>query len=380
MGSSRSSHRGDRLLSVMSAVARGEGAPETPDGVERATTPAATTFDRKKTIIGLIVTIVILAVVFLGVIPKIGSYSEAWESIKTIPGPWLAALVGIVVGMVIVYVWPYQAAIPELKYGPAFVVRQTSFTISNAVPAGGAVGLAMQYAMLASYEVPGATATAGIAITSVWSVFMTLGLPIMGVLALLITGQLEQKFLLAGVVGVAAIVGAVIVFWLILRSEPSARRVGSWGDRMARPITKRIKRPIDVTAAILHFREGIVDVVSARWRWITVSNVIVVLVQYLVLYVAIRSVGGQRSEGFNIVAGFAAFAISRLASMIPVTPGGLGTVDAALIGLLVTFGLDKDDALAADLVWRAASFVPQVLLGVVTFIWWRARQQRRGGL
>lgn len=351
-----------------------------PAGEDGPAVAPVTGFNKKKTIIGLIVTIVILAVVFAGVIPKIGSYSDAWDSIKAIPGPWLAALVAVVVGLMIVYVWPYQAAIPGLRFGPAFVVRQTSFTISNAVPAGGAVGLAMQYAMLASYKVPGATATAGIAITSVWSVFMTLGLPIMGVVALLITGQLEQKFLLAGVVGVGAIVGAVIIFWLILRSEPSARRVGGWADRLARPVTTRIKHPVDVTAAILHFREGIVGVVSARWKWITGSNVLVVLVQYLVLFVAIRSVGGSRSEGFNIIAGFAAFAISRLASMIPVTPGGLGTVDAALIGLLVSFGLDKNDALAADLVWRAASFVPQVLLGVVTFIYWRARQQRRGGL
>jgi hypothetical protein len=52
-----------------------------------------------------------------------------------------------------VYVFPLMAAIPGLKYKPAFVVRQTSFTISNAVPAGGAVGLGVQYAMLASYKV-----------------------------------------------------------------------------------------------------------------------------------------------------------------------------------------------------------------------------------
>ena len=48
--------------------------------------------------------------------------------------------------------------------------------------------------------------------------------------------------------------------------------------------------------------------------------------------------------------------------MIPLTPGGLGTVDAALTALLVAFGLDQNDALAATLVWRACSWVPQVFL------------------
>ncbi len=53
------------------------------------------------------------------------------------------------------------------------------------------------------------------------------------------------------------------------------------------------------------------------------------------------------------------------------TPGGLGTVDAAMVGLMVSMGADKDIALAADLVWRAASFFPQVILGVITFLIWR---------
>lgn len=336
--------------------------------------------DRKKTIIGVVITLAVLAIVFGGVIPKLGSYSEAWESIKAIPGAWLAALIVSVVAMLAVYVWPYQAAIPGLNFGPAFVVRQTSFTISNAVPAGGAVGLAVQYMMLASYRLPPAAATAGIAITSVWSIFVTLGLPILGVLAMLITGGLDRAYLTAGLVGVGAIVGAVVVFWLILRSEASARRVSDIAQRVISPLARRLKRQVDVTAAVIHFRTGIVGVVAKRWRWITGSNLLVALVQYLVLYVAIRSVGGDRSAGFNIIAGFAAFAISRLASMIPATPGGLGTVDAALIGLLVAFGLDRDVAVAADLVWRAASFLPQVVVGVVTFVWWRARQQRAGSI
>jgi hypothetical protein len=65
-----------------------------------------------------------------------------------------------------------------------------------------------------------------------------------------------------------------------------------------------------------------------------------------------------------------------MASMIPITPGGLGTVDAALIALLVGFGLPEATAIAATLVWRAASFVPQVSLGVLTFVWWRVEVGR----
>ena len=65
------------------------------------------------------------------------------------------------------------------------------------------------------------------------------------------------------------------------------------------------------------------------------------------------------------------FAVARLAGAIPVTPGGLGTVDAAFIGMLTAFGATSDDALAADLVWRATTYFPPILIGVVTYVLWR---------
>jgi uncharacterized membrane protein YbhN (UPF0104 family) len=55
-------------------------------------------------------------------------------------------------------------------------------------------------------------------------------------------------------------------------------------------------------------------------------------------------------------------------------------VDAALVALLTGFGASSSQSLAADLVWRATTYVPQVLLGALTFLWWRqtaARRRRR---
>ncbi|MEI8082008.1 MAG: lysylphosphatidylglycerol synthase transmembrane domain-containing protein [Actinomycetes bacterium] len=361
----------------MTESGAGEAEPVgTSDDVE----PVKAQLNKRNTVIGLLVTLVVLVIVFVGIIPKFANYSEAIDSIKTMSTAWLVALIASVILAVFVYVLPYPAAIPPLRYGPAFVIRQTSFTISNAVPAGGAVGLALQYAMLSSYQVPGAAATAGIAITSVWSFFMTLALPICGVLALLTTDQMQSSYVWAGLVGVAAIVATVVVFWLVLRSDFSARKVGEFATRIAHPITRRMKHPPDITASLIHFREGIVGVVSARWTWITVSNVLVVLTQFLILYVSILAVGGESARGFSVFAAFAAFAISRLGGMIPITPGGLGTVDIILTGLLVAFGLPQSTAVAAALVWRASAFLPQVCLGIATGVYWRARQARAGKL
>ncbi len=342
------------------------------------TSEASSALDKRKTIIGAIVTLVVLVIIFLGLIPKFGSYADAWAEIQGMTPLALVLIGASVLFMVVVYVLPYQAAIPGLPYKPAFVIRQTSFMISNTIPAGGAFGLAIQFAMLSSYSTPIAAATAGIAVTSLWSLFMTLTLPVFGVLAALTTGQVESQWVWVAVLGIAATVASIVIMWLILRSEASARRIGALGNKVLSPVNSRRADPLDAVGMSIDLRDSTKDVVFDRWRWVTVSNYLVVLAQFAVLWFAIEGVLGDAPTSLTLAGAFAAFSISRMASMIPVTPGGLGTVDAALIALLTTFGLTNDEAVASTLVWRACSWIPQVSLGVLTFLYWRVAQARVG--
>jgi uncharacterized membrane protein YbhN (UPF0104 family) len=191
-------------------------------------------------VVSTAVTVVVLLVVFVGIFPKVADYSEAWSSIQQMPTAYVVALGVATVLNVAVYVWPLQAALPGLGYGPGFVVRQTSFAISNAVPAGGAVGLGVQYGMLDSYGFGAGAAASAIAIVSVFNVFATLVMPVIGVLALLAGGVVEGTYLLMAAVGVAAIVVGVVAFAVVLRSERGARTVGRWADRLVNPLTRRL--------------------------------------------------------------------------------------------------------------------------------------------
>jgi uncharacterized protein (TIRG00374 family) len=331
-------------------------------------------------VVSTAVTVVVLAVVFLGVFPRVADYSEAWASIQRMPSAYVVALGVATVVNLAVYVWPLQAALPGLGYGPGFVVRQTSFAISNAVPAGGAVGLGVQYGMLGSYGFgAGATASA-IAIVSVFNVFATMVMPVLGVLALLAGGVVDETYLLMAVVGVAAIGVAVVTFAMVLRSEHGARTVGGWADRLVQPITRRLApgRSPDLTGKVLDFRSSVVDVMRARWVQVTVSTLLLQLTSWAVLVLALRGLEtGTGQVTVTWTEALAAFSFARVASFIPVTPGGLGTVDAALTALLTGYGASSSQALAADLVWRAATYLPQVVLGSLTFLWWRVTASRR---
>jgi uncharacterized protein (TIRG00374 family) len=331
-------------------------------------------------VISTAVTVAVLVIVFAGVFPRVAGYSAAWTSIQRMPWSYLAALVVATVVNLAVYVWPLQAALPGLGYGPGFVVRQTSFAISNAVPAGGAVGLGVQYGMLDSYGFGAAAAAGAIAIVSVVNVLAILVMPVLGVVALLAGGAVEGSYLLLAAAGIVAVGAAVAALAVVLGSERGARRVGGWGDRLTGPLARRLGhgRSPDLTGKVLEFRSSVVGVMRTRWLQVTLSTLVLQLTSWAVLVLALRGLeAGTGQVSVTWTEALAAFSFARVASFIPVTPGGLGTVDAALAALLSGYGATSSQALAACLVWRAATYLPQVVLGALTFLWWRVTAAHR---
>lgn len=330
-------------------------------------------------------TVAILVAVFVGVFPRFAHYSQAWSSIQRIPATYLIGLVAAAVVNIAVGAWPLQAALPGLRYRPAFVVGQTSFAMSNALPAGGAIGLGVEYDMLESYRFGAGAAASASAISSVFNIFAILVMPVVGVLALLVTGQVRWHYVLIAVVGVLLVGAALAVMAVILRNEDGARRVGRRADRYVNALARRLfhGRTVNITAKVLDFRSDVVEVMKARWLVVIGSTLLPQFTSWSILFLALRGLEQGAHAGFGVTwpESLAAFSFAMIVSFIPVSAGGLGTVDAGLTGLLTAFGATGSQALAVDIVWRAGTFVPQVVTGALMFLWWRVtagRRQRAG--
>ncbi|MEN8239996.1 MAG: YbhN family protein [Actinomycetota bacterium] len=345
-----------------------------------AETPPDTVPDKpkfgKQQIIATILTLLILIMVFVIVLPQFGDYGEAWIAIQNMESWQLGLIVLATIALIIIYVTPYLAALPGLRFKPAFYTRQTSFMISNVIPGGGAWGLAVQYGMLSSYGYGPAPTTATIGITSVWNTLVTLSLPVVALVGLAASGQSNDQAVAATAIAAVAVITMIVVFALILRSEVFARKIGRLGDRIIGWGAGLIRKDIDVDAeaGVVSFRDSIVDVVTDRWLLITLANVGQQLAQFSILYLAVVALQGGSDGPITLVEAFAAFSFGRLATFIPVPPGGLGTTDAIITASLTTFGLPNNDALAATMVWRAATYFPQVIIGVITMLLWRRKR------
>jgi uncharacterized membrane protein YbhN (UPF0104 family) len=77
--------------------------------------------------------------------------------------------------------------------------------------------------------------------------------------------------------------------------------------------------------------------------------------------------------GFTIFAAFFLLIAGALLALIPVTPGGLGFVEAGLTGMLTAAGVGAQQALVSTLAYRVASFWLPLPVGAVAYVLFRRR-------
>jgi uncharacterized protein (TIRG00374 family) len=337
------------------------------------------TINRTRTIIGAVVAIVFLIIVFARVIPQIGDYQGAFEALAALSFAQVLLLLAALLVYLIIYGTPYVVAAPGLSYQHSQIVNNSRFAIGNGIPGGGAFGLAVQYAQLTFYKTTPTVATAAISATGVWATFVTLTLPLTGLLALALSGADVSRFTVPAMIALGVVVTMIVVFALILRSERNAEHIGGFADRTAGALVRRFRpqADLDITGSLLQLRRDIVDLVSRRWLLITLANFGVSFGQFLVLAVAITVVS---DESPSLLLVYGAWAVSQLGILLPVTPGGLGTVDAALIALLTANGVPSAEATAAALLWRAVTYFPQIFIGLFCIFYWRWQVRRQARL
>lgn len=318
---------------------------------------------RRGTVISTIVGLAIPLIVFGVVFPQAMSYDQAIRQIQSFTSGWLMALLLAAVLNVMLYPFPALVAVRNLTYGRGFVVRQAGFLVSNLTPVGGPLAVGTQYAILARYRVRRSEAAAAVAADAAWALLLTLGLPAVAVIALAMSGEPGTAYGWLAVVGVVVVVLSIVALAVLMRSERWAQAAATFSQRIATGVFHRLGRPAPPVAdSLLAFRTDAHVLVGQRWKALTVTNLIAQLTPLLVLVCALAGLG---DTDVTVVEALAAYSFAIALNALPLTPGGLGMTDAALVGLLVAYGATPDTAVAADLVWRLAWFLVQMVVGAV---------------
>jgi uncharacterized protein (TIRG00374 family) len=335
---------------------------------------------RAKRILQGLVSLAIVVGIFAGVLPRFASYSDVWETVRAMTALELTTLALVGAWNIVTYWFVMVAVLPGLRYREAAVVNQASTAVSNTLPAGGAIGVGVTYAMCASWGFTTSQIALSALVSGVWHNFIKLGMPVFAVALLALTGDLTAGRVATAAVGLAMLAATLVGFALLLRSERVARAIGSAIQKAASgPLTLiRRPRPSGWGDAAARFRRQTITLLRRRWVWLTATTVVSHASLYLVLLLTLRHVGVDESE-LSWIQVLAAFAIVRLISALPVTPGGLGIVEAGYT-IALTLGTDAaTDAqvVSAVLVFRAVTYFLPIPLGAGAYVFWRGNRSWR---
>lgn len=329
-------------------------------------------------LLGPLLSVVLVAAVVFWFLPQFTSLGDVWASVRSMT--WLETSLLVVAALwnLATYQFVMVATMPGLTLRQAAVSSQTTTAVSNTVVGGAAISLGLTYAMNSSWGFSRSRTSVSLLVSGLWNNFVKLGLPVVALTLLAAQSRPSTGRLVAGLAGVAGLALAVVALGMLLRSADSAARLGTVSGRVVSAVLRPFGRPPvhGWERATGRFRERTALLLHARWHWITATTLLSHLSLFLVLLLALRSVGVDATQ-VSWVEALTVFAFARLLTAVPFTPGGLGVVELALITGLSAAGGARALVAAAVLVFRVLTFVLPIPIGLGTYVFWRRNRSWR---
>ena len=301
--------------------------------------------------------------------PSILGVLAASNELVEIDWWWLVALVAAQL-LVLYLTWILQRLLIHDDHGTHLSLPLIASTqlvgnaVATAAPFGGAAGTAAQVRALQVRGVDPRRATSGILTFSLLQVASVGALAIIGPVMVLFGFAVPSTLAKTALLGCGALVLITVLLVLMLRTDRAADWIGAAVGKFVPRHRKRII--VTLRRERRHLRRAL----SGRGRAPKVLGVALArsIADYLCLLAAVAAVTPTPNPALVLMA-FVAAAVLR---MLPLTPGGLGPVEAALIPLLAAAGLHKSGAVLATLAYRMASlWLP--LLFAIPAVWWLRR-------
>jgi uncharacterized protein (TIRG00374 family) len=342
--------------------------------VERVDVPTADDL-RRRPIMGRLVLLLTTAICLYVFAPSIAEVFEAWDHLGDVHP---AALVAVVMCETASFVCQWQLQRIALGTTAWFSVATTQLAgnaFNRITPGGGATGTALQARMLADAGFRATAAASALTVQSLMGTAVVVALPILILPAVIFAGLNVPGSLADGIwIGAGVFVLAAGLGALFLGTRKPVCQLGNWIERVVNRLRPRGPRVEGLGERLLTERDEIRHTMGSRWLAALSAAVGRWGFEYFALLVTLYAVGASPDPWLVLIA----FVVASVLTMIPLTPGGLGFVEAGLAGTLALAGVNGGQALLATLIFRLVSFWGPMPIGAIAALMFRHRYPRRG--
>lgn len=288
---------------------------------------------------------------------------------------WLVAMVVLEAGSLVCLAALQRLTLGRPPWFPVATSQLTGNAAAKVVPGGGAAGAAVQYGMLRESGIAGSTAVTGVTASNALTFAALLALPLLALPIIVVRGtDVAHDLQTALWLTLVALLGLLALGAVLLARDRPLEVIGTFAEK-ARNRLRPNKPPRILTAQrLLAERDTILRVLGDRWwealllvggRW---------LLDFGALGSALLALGSSPSAALLLLA----FVAAQVLAFIPVTPGGLGFVEAGLAAMLVLAGVSAGDAVVATLAYRLVSYWLPMPVGLAAWALHKRQIARHG--
>lgn len=301
--------------------------------------------------------------------PSLLEVFTSWRSLFDLAPEWVAVALGAQL-LSWLSVWEVQRVALQIRGWFLAATSQLAGTaLGRVIPGGAAAAGALQYRMLTRSGLPGGRIASALTASSILLAAFMLALPVLSLPAVLAgrpvaDGLLRAALLGAGLFVVMVVAGVTAFVWE--RPLMLAARVA----QTALNATVRRGHHVEgLPELLIRERDTVLRAFGSRWKAALLAAAGKWIFDYISLLACLRAVGAEPRPSLVLLA----FVAASFLAMIPLTPGGLGFVEAGLTGMLVLADVAASAAVVATLAYRLVSFWLPIPAGAVAYGLFRRR-------
>jgi len=238
-----------------------------------------------------------------------------------------------------------------------------SSAFGRLMPGGAAAGSALQYRLLVRGGLSSPSVAAGLTTTQLISTAVLATMPLLSIPAIVGGAAVDRGLVRATALGVATFALVLAATTVLLTSDRALRAAGSAAEWAKSRVLRRREPTAGLPDRLVEQRDVMLKLLGSSWWHAVTAALGRTLLDFFALLCALSAVGATPRPGLVVLA----YVAASLLGMIPITPGGLGFVEAGLSSMLVLAGVSPADAVLATLAYRLASYWLPLVAGAIAY-------------
>jgi hypothetical protein len=318
----------------------------------------------------VILLVVALVVLYL-FLPTLGEVFSAWPELAHLDPVWMLVAVGSETLSFVCVWWLLKQALRATGWFAVATSQLAGNALSCVMPGGAAPGAALQYRMLGASGIDAPAAASALTAATLLQLATLAAIPVLGLVVSFFGRPLAHDLKEAAWIGLGAFVVLVGIGTVLVLSDRVVGDIGAVVQWARNRIVRHATPVRDLPARLRAERDQVSQALGERWPSAVLASVGKWTFDYFALLACLAAVGARPEPTLLLLA----YAASVVLGMIPITPGGLGFVEAGLTAALALAGVGAGDAVLATLSYRLVSFWLPLPAGLGGYAAYRLRQR-----